>query len=89
MMFLGTAAGEGGRRTTCNVCSSDSRELRRHLGFRDWRRANPAVATDYGALKRRLADVYPDDRASSEENGMLTSASRTPRILYPELEYEE
>ena len=43
------------------VCASDSIELERHLRFRDWLRSNPAVAADYGALKRRLADVYRDD----------------------------
>ncbi len=44
------------------VCASDSRELRRHLLFRDWLRSNPAAAAEYGSLKRRLSATYRLDR---------------------------
>ena len=49
------------------VCAMDSKELERHLTFRDWLRSNPAVAADYGALKRRLADACRDDRDAYTE----------------------
>jgi GrpB-like predicted nucleotidyltransferase (UPF0157 family) len=46
------------------VCALSCSELRRHLMFRDWLRGNPAAAAEYGMLKRRLADIYHDDRES-------------------------
>ncbi len=33
----------------------------RHLLFRDFLRANPDVADEYGALKKRLAELEWDD----------------------------
>jgi GrpB-like predicted nucleotidyltransferase (UPF0157 family) len=44
------------------VCAADSPELRRHLVFRDWLRANPGAAARYGSLKLRLAAAYRFDR---------------------------
>lgn len=44
------------------VCVKDSREIRRHLAFRDHLRANPPEVVAYGALKRRLAGQFRDDR---------------------------
>lgn len=35
--------------------------LRNHLTVRDHLRANPAIAREYGELKRRLARAFPDD----------------------------
>jgi GrpB-like predicted nucleotidyltransferase (UPF0157 family) len=37
-----------------------SAEATRHLAFRDYMRAHPDVAREYGALKARLAEEYPD-----------------------------
>ena len=33
----------------------------RHVAFRDYMRAHPLVAEEYGALKERLANAYPHD----------------------------
>lgn len=35
-------------------------EVDRHLAFRDYLRAFPDVAADYGALKRSLVEAHPD-----------------------------
>jgi GrpB-like predicted nucleotidyltransferase (UPF0157 family) len=44
------------------VCARDSRELQRHLRFRDWLRTHPDDAAAYGLLKQRLAELHADDR---------------------------
>ncbi len=49
------------------LCQSGSLALRNHLAVRDYLRAHPAVAADYGALKKRLANQFPDDVASYVE----------------------
>lgn len=39
-------------------------EWRKHLLFRDYLRAHPEVAAEYGALKRELASAHRTDRAA-------------------------
>jgi GrpB-like predicted nucleotidyltransferase (UPF0157 family) len=39
----------------------DALSLRNHLALRDHLRADPDAAAAYGALKKRLADAFPDD----------------------------
>jgi GrpB-like predicted nucleotidyltransferase (UPF0157 family) len=41
-----------------------SPQIARHLAFRDFLRVHPAYATDYDALKQRLAESYPNDISS-------------------------
>lgn len=36
----------------------------RHVAFRDYMRAHPSIAKEYGALKERLAEAYPYDRTA-------------------------
>lgn len=43
------------------VCREGSLALRNHLALRDYLRAHPADATEYGSLKQGLAARYPDD----------------------------
>ncbi len=49
------------------VCPKDSRELRRHLTFRDHLRENEECRKRYADLKRRLARKYQDDREAYTE----------------------
>ncbi|WP_135830316.1 GrpB family protein [Halorussus halobius] len=50
-----------------SLCERDSDCYREQVAFRDYLRANPEVAAEYEALKRELADAYPDDRPSYTE----------------------
>jgi GrpB-like predicted nucleotidyltransferase (UPF0157 family) len=43
------------------VCVAGIASLRNHLAVRDYLRAHPAVASEYGALKKELARRFPDD----------------------------
>jgi GrpB-like predicted nucleotidyltransferase (UPF0157 family) len=63
----GEADGAGVADHHLYVCRESSSELRRHLAFRDYLRNNPEGATEYGQLKRRLADKFRDDRESYTE----------------------
>ena len=44
------------------VCTADSRELARHLAFRDYLRTHPGQARTYAKLKRSLAAQFRSDR---------------------------
>lgn len=50
------------------VCAKDSRELERHLTFRDNLRQNPDLVHEYGDLKKKLAGICGTDR---ERYGMM------------------
>ena len=43
------------------VCPQHSKELHRHITFRDFLRANPEAAKRYGATKEKAAQRFPDD----------------------------
>ena len=43
------------------VCPKDSRELKRHLAFRDYLRSHKDAALEYGNAKIEAAKRYPDD----------------------------
>lgn len=42
------------------VCNKESKELARHLAFRDFLRKNPWAVTEYEHIKRNLADTVAD-----------------------------
>ncbi len=44
------------------VCPANSRELARHLAFRDYLRSHPDARAAYGELKQQLAEQYTYDR---------------------------
>ena len=46
------------------VCPMDSRELDRHLRFRDCLRRDPELVTEYAALKRALARQFVHNRVA-------------------------
>ena len=43
------------------LCPSSSPALANHIAIRDYLRANPSAASEYGELKRRLAEGFPSD----------------------------
>lgn len=43
------------------VCPRDSRELKRHLTFRDYLRSHPEAVKRYGQIKEQCAKLYPED----------------------------
>ncbi len=49
------------------VCNFDSRELRRHLAFRDYLRNHPDDALRYSELKKSLAGRYGNERDAYTE----------------------
>ncbi|NLW71038.1 MAG: GrpB family protein [Eubacteriaceae bacterium] len=43
------------------VCPANSTELLRHIIFRDYLRACPEKAKAYGEIKKKAAELFPDD----------------------------
>lgn len=43
------------------VCPQDSRELKRHVAFRDYLRTHPEDREKYAKTKLRAADAFPED----------------------------
>jgi len=41
------------------LCARDSVALAKHLAIRDYLRAHPQAAREYGELKNRLAESFP------------------------------
>src|SRR5690606_16800107 len=49
------------------VCTKDSKELQRHLTFRNYLRKNKEAAAEYENLKKELAKTVPDRETYTEE----------------------
>ena len=43
------------------VCPEDSKELKRHMMFRDYLRENPSAVIEYSNIKLEAAKLYPED----------------------------
>ena len=43
------------------MCPEDSRELKRHVLFRDYLRAHPDAVQAYSQIKKEAAELYPHD----------------------------
>jgi GrpB-like predicted nucleotidyltransferase (UPF0157 family) len=52
---------EGIRTHQVHAFGAGSPGAARHLAFRDYMRAHPGIAREYGALKARLARAHPHD----------------------------
>lgn len=52
---------EGVRTHQIHAFARGSRDIERHLAFRDYMIAHPPAAQSYSALKRRLAETHPGD----------------------------
>jgi len=52
---------KGVRTHQVHAFASGSHDVERHLAFRDFMRAHPDIAREYGELKRGLAERFPDD----------------------------
>lgn len=53
---------DGTRTHHVHAFAEDDAEFARHLAFRDFLIAHPAIAREYSDLKRTLAAAHPDDR---------------------------
>jgi len=49
------------------VCNVESRELLRHIKFRDTLNTHPSLVTEYGQLKKELAEAYRNNRKAYTE----------------------
>ncbi|MGO8671491.1 MAG: GrpB family protein [Capsulimonadaceae bacterium] len=56
------SAGRNGMAHHLYVCAEGNMYLLRHLGFRDYLRTQPDVASEYGHLKQALAERFRNDR---------------------------
>ena len=56
--------GEVQRTHHLNFCEPNSVFWRSHLAFREYLERHPESAREYAALKRRLADEFPNDRGA-------------------------
>ena len=43
------------------VCPKDSKELFKHITFRDCLRNNPVLVAEYSSVKEQAALLYPND----------------------------
>lgn len=55
---------DGTRTHQVHAFEAGAANVVRHLAFRDYMRAHPLVAQEYGALKERLANAHPHDMAA-------------------------
>jgi GrpB-like predicted nucleotidyltransferase (UPF0157 family) len=71
----------GSERHHLYVLVDGSRELRRHLAFRDALRADQALREEYAALKRALAQRFRDDRRAytSGKSDFIEATLKGPR----------
>ena len=51
----------GTRTHQIHAFAAETPDVARHLAFRDYMRAHPSVAREYGELKERLAVAHPWD----------------------------
>jgi GrpB-like predicted nucleotidyltransferase (UPF0157 family) len=79
-----TLADDAGKRIVqLHFYAQGSLHARRHLAFRDYLRAHPAVAADYEAEKLRARALHPDNsHAYSEEKGAWIRAAEAKALAW-------
>lgn len=67
------------------VCPRYSRELHRHITFRDFLRSNPAAAKQYSQVKETAAQLFPEDidRYMQYKSGCITQLYEQCGLLPP------
>ena len=55
---------DGTRTHQIHAFEAGGPNVARHVAFRDYMRAHPSIAEEYGALKQRLTNAHPNDRAA-------------------------
>ena len=65
------------------VCPQDSKELKRHLAFRNYLRNHPNTVKEYGKVKKEAAKLYPNDieKIVSEEGFGINDYIETTKPL--------
>ena len=65
------------------VCPQDSKELKRHLAFRNYLRKHPNIVKEYGKIKKEVAKLYPNDieKIVSEEGFGINDYIETTKPL--------
>lgn len=63
------------------VCPPQSREFQKHLAFRDYLRAHPEEAKEYGDLKQALALEFKDNRSAYIDGKTEFVARMTDRAM--------
>lgn len=63
------------------VCPEESKELKRHLAFRDYLRNHPDAVATYGAVKMEAAQLFPENIES-----YIAYKSSVIEEIYKELE---
>jgi GrpB-like predicted nucleotidyltransferase (UPF0157 family) len=79
-----TLADDAGKRIVqLHFYAQGSLHARRHLAFRDYLRAHPAVAAEYEAEKHRARALHPDNsHAYSEEKGAWIRAAEAKALAW-------
>ncbi|MCR4941034.1 MAG: GrpB family protein [Treponemataceae bacterium] len=65
------------------LCPKDSRELKRHLSFRDYLRKHPEAVKEYSEIKLEAAKLYPHDI-----DAYINHKSRVIEKIYKEIGLE-
>jgi GrpB-like predicted nucleotidyltransferase (UPF0157 family) len=78
----------GRRFANVHFFASESAQVTRHLAFRDYLRAHPAIAHAYEAEKQRAAALHPDDvHAYTDEKAGWIKAAEQDALAWRETQF--
>jgi GrpB-like predicted nucleotidyltransferase (UPF0157 family) len=73
----------GTRLVQLHFFQADSRQVERHIAFRDYLRAHPDVARAYETEKRRARDLHPDNsHAYTDEKAAWVQATEAKALAW-------